>query len=907
MSDPVLADRPMTCPRCGAPLADGDAKGLCHACLMAEVMQPSEISSEENDMQPTIRVGAPSASQPRNDAPDLPLPEELTALLPQGNYQVESFLGQGGMGAVYKGVQVRLKRPVAIKIMRRDQGQDYGFEQRFEREAQAMAKLNHPGIVSVIDYGEAGEDYLYIVMELVDGADMMDVIRGGQMTQEMALTLLPQICDALQFAHDHGIVHRDIKPSNIMLTRDGRIKMADFGLAKPMDGLESSFRTQTGTGMGTPDYAAPEQFDPHGHIDHRADIYALGVMIYQMITGQLPRGVWRPPSQRAEIAPQWDDIVAHAMQNDPADRYQQASEIKTDVSRITPPCRASVSDANPAQPSHRDGLQPERRALASAPTKPRAPAIAATLVITAVLCTIGFLALRKPSVEQASGLTSDKVERAPSLPETQTATGLVAPPSAPALAGSGWKPLFSDANWQAAAKGREFKDGWLRVTDTSLTKPRLSSEGVIRASVQVKEGSDSPAIVFWQPQTGLEYRVRIEMDGEGQAIGLALERIPNPSAKAEILAVDRRATAFPKGAGPFNLEVNARGEEITAKVNGTAGIRAKVADLGQMLEWGISAKDAWFQSVLVQPVAESGRAAAPSAAASEDGRAAAPAAASKGVADTKPPNAALAGASALPSATTPATATKDAPFVNSLGMKFVPVPITGGPTDKQRVLFSVWETRVQDYEAFVKETKREWPKPGFEQGPTHPAVMVSWEDAAAFCAWLTEKERKAGKLAGTEAYRLPSDHEWSCAAGVGDLEDASEGFIPGGQQAKSFRDGFFFWGKGTIPAGVGNFADDSIPDLPLWKDIERIPNYHDGHPFTSPVGSFPANTNGLTDLDGNAREMCTTLRPDLRVIRGGSWKSEMRRCRVMWRDGGTGDSLADHHGFRIVLAPSVAK
>jgi serine/threonine protein kinase len=165
------------------------------------------------------------------------------------------------MGAVYKGMQVRLKRPVAIKIMRRDLGKDHDFEARFEREAQAMAKLNHPNIVSVIDYGEAGPDYLYIVMELVDGADLMDVIRGGQMTQEMALSLLPQICDALQFAHDHGIVHRDIKPSNIMLTRDGRIKMADFGLAKRFD-VESSFRTQTGTGMGTPDYAAPEQFSP---------------------------------------------------------------------------------------------------------------------------------------------------------------------------------------------------------------------------------------------------------------------------------------------------------------------------------------------------------------------------------------------------------------------------------------------------------------------------------------------------------------------------------------------------------------------------------------------------------------------------------------------------------------------
>ncbi|MBL9146140.1 MAG: SUMF1/EgtB/PvdO family nonheme iron enzyme [Verrucomicrobiaceae bacterium] len=328
MSTPGPDDSP---PQSPDELGGLDPKDLFNAGL--ETVPPVTLPPQPVDPDATVLVTPSSTGIKLEARQELPLPEELTALLPGGNYHVESFLGQGGMGAVYKGTQVRLKRPVAIKIMRRDFGKDHDFEARFEREAQAMAKLNHPNIVSVIDFGEAGPDYLYIVMELVDGADMMDVIRGGQMTQEMALTLLPQICDALQFAHDHGIVHRDIKPSNIMLTRDGRIKMADFGLAKRFD-TESSFRTQTGTGMGTPDYAAPEQFDANGPIDHRADIYALGVMIYQMITGQLPRGVWKPPSQRAEVNPHWDDIVSRAMQSDPADRYQQASEVKTDVTSI---------------------------------------------------------------------------------------------------------------------------------------------------------------------------------------------------------------------------------------------------------------------------------------------------------------------------------------------------------------------------------------------------------------------------------------------------------------------------------------------------------------------------------------------------------------------------------------------
>ena len=337
-----------SCLQCGA-LLDSDAPaGLCSLCVSSQATRPLPPKAVDlTGLDVTVPVAAPVASgSARQQHFDLPLPEELTDLLPHGAYKIESFLGQGGMGAVYKGVQVRLKRPIAVKIMRRDIGKDHDFEARFEREAQAMAKLNHPNIVSVIDYGEAGPDYLYIVMELVDGADLMDVIRGGQMTQEMALTLLPQICDALQFAHDHGIVHRDIKPSNIMLTREGRIKMADFGLAKRFD-AESSFRTQTGTGMGTPDYAAPEQFDPYAQIDHRADIYALGVMIYQMITGQLPRGVWKPPSQRADVSSQWDEIVGRAMQSDPSDRYQQASEVKTDVSSI--PLAGKTDAATPAR------------------------------------------------------------------------------------------------------------------------------------------------------------------------------------------------------------------------------------------------------------------------------------------------------------------------------------------------------------------------------------------------------------------------------------------------------------------------------------------------------------------------------------------------------------------------------
>ena len=480
-------------------------KNLFNADL--ETVRPVTLPPQPGDPDTTVLVTPSSTGIKLEARKELPLPEELTALLPGGNYHVESFLGQGGMGAVYRGMQVRLKRPVAIKIMRRDFGKDHDFEARFEREAQAMAKLNHPNIVSVIDFGEAGPDYLYIVMELVDGADMMDVIRTGRMTQEMALTLLPQICDALQFAHDHGIVHRDIKPSNIMLTRDGRIKMADFGLAKRFD-TESSFRTQTGTGMGTPDYAAPEQFDPNAPIDHRVDIYALGVMIYEMITGQLPRGVWKPPSQRAEIAPQWDDIVSRAMQSDPKDRYQQAREVKTDVSSIphvSADQRSAQGGARP--PAGRSAVQSSGQPFAGVTkvnAKPRAPVIIRLSVGLAVVASGLFFTLRKlqqgwataPSVVADSPFSTPPSDTV--IPGANALSGAAVSTSAPGLLDlkssspfppGQWVNLFSGPqhlppDLRKPNSGVKWNDGWITLPneDARIWMPvELSGNYGIRA------------------------------------------------------------------------------------------------------------------------------------------------------------------------------------------------------------------------------------------------------------------------------------------------------------------------------------------------------------------------------------------------------------------------------------------
>jgi hypothetical protein len=278
------------------------------------------------------------------------------------------------------------------------------------------------------------------------------------------------------------------------------------------------------------------------------------------------------------------------------------------------------------------------------------------------------------------------------------------------------------------------------------------------------------------------------------------------------------------------------------------------------------------------------------------------------------PGASAAVSTSLPVSSSVATATKDAPFVNSLGMKFVLVPITGGPTDGQRVRFCITETRVEDYEVFVKETKREWPKPEFKQGPTHPAVNVSWDDATAFCAWLTERERKEGKIDLSKvSYRLPTDHEWSCAVGIGDQEDAA--MIPDAKHQK--LGGIYPWGTAWVPPkGTANFGGEELLAVMAaggygGRDfLKGVKGYTDGYVETAPVGSFPADAHGLHDLSGNVWEWCADwVNPAQesagKATRGGCWASG-NNAELFSSTRSRGSlSLRNHTtGFRVVLAPA---
>ena len=334
------------CEKCGAPLAPDAPEGLCPRCLMA-------LNLATQTEAPTGEVG-PDGTKVVPPDPEPPPPlEEIARHFPQ--LEVLECLGRGGMGVVYKARQPRLNRFVAIKILAREKEKDPRFAERFTREAQALARLNHPNIVTVYDFGEADGLY-YLLMEFVDGMSLRQLLQTRKLAPEEALVIVPAICEALQYAHQQGIVHRDINPENILLDKQGRVKIADFGIAKLL-GTDGRVESLTGEQqvVGTPHYMAPEQVEKPGIVDHRADIYSLGVVFYEMLTGELPLGKFAPPSRMVKVDVRLDEVVLHALEKEPERRYQQASQVKTDVERIaTTTGEAALpapSVANPWQPA----------------------------------------------------------------------------------------------------------------------------------------------------------------------------------------------------------------------------------------------------------------------------------------------------------------------------------------------------------------------------------------------------------------------------------------------------------------------------------------------------------------------------------------------------------------------------
>ena len=356
---PSSPPSPEKCPNCGAPLPERAPQGLCPKCLFAGLAVPTE-----------------DGAAPSGTAHATLTPEQLAPHFPQ--LEILECLGRGGMGVVYKARQKSLNRLVALKLLAPERADDPQFAGRFEREAQALAALTHPHIVAVHDFGVVDAvsqrpadavgsapvphaKMFFLLMEFVDGVNLRQAMKAGRFTPEQALAVVPPVCEALQYAHEHGIVHRDIKPENLLLDKEGRVKIADFGIAKMLGGdatgalpdqpsAESPVNEGTlASAAGTPQYMAPEQ-KAHRATDHRADIYSLGVVLYELLTGELPADKLQPPSRKVQIDVRLDEIVLRALEAQPERRYQTAGEFRTQLVTMTgganvPPVQPSVAVA----------------------------------------------------------------------------------------------------------------------------------------------------------------------------------------------------------------------------------------------------------------------------------------------------------------------------------------------------------------------------------------------------------------------------------------------------------------------------------------------------------------------------------------------------------------------------------
>ena len=317
-------------------------------------------------------------------APDL---EEVALLFP--TYDIHALIACGGMGAVYQATQRSLERIAAIKILPREFSTDAEFRKGFEAEAKAMAKLNHPNLIGVYDFGEV-DGMLYIVMEYVDGKSLFHSAHGRAVDQADALRIVSQVCAGLDHAHSNGVLHRDIKPANILLDSSVSPKVGDFGLARA---LESQI--QEGEQIfGTPGYTAPEVLDPPYSFDQRADVFSVGVMLHELLTGKLPDADPRPASQLCKCNPRLDAVIRKATNPDPALRFFSAGALGAELDRIAgSPAGALLTNASSSAPSRKIYAPPKYQAK---PSSSGAGIIIFIVAVAAIAAAIFFLNKEAP-------------------------------------------------------------------------------------------------------------------------------------------------------------------------------------------------------------------------------------------------------------------------------------------------------------------------------------------------------------------------------------------------------------------------------------------------------------------------------------------------------------------------------
>ncbi len=328
-------------------------------------------------------------------APD---PADLAPLFP--GYDIQGLIATGGMGAVYCAIQKSLDRTVALKILPMEFSKDAAFCAGFEAEAKAMAKLNHPNLIGVYDFGEVN-GMLFIIMEYVPGKSLYHSAYGRTIDPKEVVRLVTGICNGLGHAHENGIIHRDIKPSNILLDQNAEPKIGDFGLARPMDR-----KFEEGEEIfGTPHYTAPEVVNSPHSVDYRADIFSVGVLLHELLTGKLPADDTRPTSVIARCDTRFDAIIRKATQQLPANRYSSATDIARDLQAISSSGSPKAAKlASPQSPSKvvrgpgaavaRTPTLQRRTAYSKGPAKKSSNPTVIVFVIAAVLAAAAVYVMR---------------------------------------------------------------------------------------------------------------------------------------------------------------------------------------------------------------------------------------------------------------------------------------------------------------------------------------------------------------------------------------------------------------------------------------------------------------------------------------------------------------------------------
>ena len=786
----------------------------------------------------------------------------------------------------------------AVKIVDRARFDD---ERSFEREFDGMARFEpvsreHEGFVDILHVGRSDDGgFFYYVMELADDAVprgtfdpavyqpktlKSELQRVARLPADEVITLGLSLTAALAALHSHGLVHRDIKPANIIFV-GGVPKVADIGLVSAIG--QESF-------VGTEGYVPPE-----GHGTVQADIFSLGKVLYEIAMG---KDRMQFPEVNTRIAEMPDkvqlmrlnEVLLRACARDTDERYATAGEMRTDLE--------NVRDGRPL-----GGLHRRRRWL---------PVAALVLVCAAALGAWKNWPVALPAGEGSA------------LVETEPAGAMVVVEG---------RVLHSPAHFTAMRagalsahvmlRGYESLDVPLKITPGAETKLppiflRRSSGGVhvesepagcefeIHSGAEIVKSGRTPADLSGLP-TG-PYEVVMRHDGGEKRSAV------------EVISGETVPVSLRFGSGKFLVSSSPQGAEIFAdgKAVGTAPCEVALGEGGHRLSARYPGWPAQERMVRAEPGQAAGVAFAfPFGSAKI----------------TSAPAGATVFFSGREIGTTPyfigelepgerkfslrlagyrnaeVTAMVEAgkqafvgarferrpvprrgePWENSLAMRFVPVG---------EVLVSVWPTRVKDFQAFCEATGRARLPVDFPQDEMHPIVRVNWEDAHAFCQWLTELEVKAERLDESQSYRLPTDAEWSIAAGI-------TGEIGATPEERDGRMRDFAWGKAwPPPQHAGNFADMSVKRPPF------IAGYSDGFPQTSPVGSFSANKAGLFDMTGNVWQWVGDSyhggpqRRDWGVLRGGSWGTvKQEELRLGYRDVVDRGERDVIFGFRCVLAP----